>query len=586
MANNSFRYVGAGTTFLSPTDFIVQVDTSAGAVTIVLPKISTIINTFTTIYQYIGVRLVDISNNASVNNITILGFETDVVNGGASVVLDTNGAGGLISLLGESQWSFNQNSVGGGISAPIDIVYADLYSKVVNNELVSSQWYRLTDYKSVNFLNGYQCAFLDSNLDNSPATDPAFVPRAIYTGNSEVLLLQAISVSELSPIGYSETFEGDIIEYQPLTNKIGVLTQFVDGGTLPNGNPISGFGLQWDAVNNEAYFDMPTGYPMLYGQVMQLYAFFIDNLGNKYDQDGRFLTTQNVTLPEISFTNDNLVLNNPKQTSSILIKNNGTRVVLVDLTQNDVSAYQIGTLSVYTTFQLGNAYGWITKRTNPLTNTTTPFDFRGRKFRRFEVDLSPFNSDLGTVYGGIGDNFGGLGTTGFFSDFKVFENATNLNWTGLGFGFDSIGDNDNNVFFGYVADVTIKNGCANNSLGVGNSSFNTPVFENSFIDNYFRLNVIGIGFSNNSIGTSFQQNAIADSFENNIIPRNFVGNFNILSNFRRNTFNVDTQGVDYSSANYVYGNYTCTINRRQDGTSTISYVDNVNVYQTTSPANS
>ena len=42
MANNSFRSVSAGTTFLSPTDFIVQVDTSAGAVTLVLPKISKI----------------------------------------------------------------------------------------------------------------------------------------------------------------------------------------------------------------------------------------------------------------------------------------------------------------------------------------------------------------------------------------------------------------------------------------------------------------------------------------------------------------------------------------------------------------
>ena len=111
--SNSFRLVGAGKTFISPTDFIVQVDTSAGAVTLVLPKISTILDSYTTIYQYVGIRVVDISNNASVNNITIEGFETNVVNSASSVVLNTNGAGGMIYLIGESQWSFQQNATGG-----------------------------------------------------------------------------------------------------------------------------------------------------------------------------------------------------------------------------------------------------------------------------------------------------------------------------------------------------------------------------------------------------------------------------------------------------------------------------------------
>jgi hypothetical protein len=110
---NSFRLVGAGTTFLSPTDFIVQVDTSAGAVTLILPKIDTILSTYATIQQFIGVRFVDISNNASVNNITIAGFETNTINGDRSIVLNTDGVGGMISLIGTSQWNFVQNSVGG-----------------------------------------------------------------------------------------------------------------------------------------------------------------------------------------------------------------------------------------------------------------------------------------------------------------------------------------------------------------------------------------------------------------------------------------------------------------------------------------
>jgi hypothetical protein len=110
---NSFRLVGAGTTFLSPTDFIVQVDTSAGAVTLILPKIQTILSAYTSIQQFIGIRFVDISNNASVNNITIVGFESDSINAENNIVLNTNGVGGMISLIGTSQWNFVQNAVGG-----------------------------------------------------------------------------------------------------------------------------------------------------------------------------------------------------------------------------------------------------------------------------------------------------------------------------------------------------------------------------------------------------------------------------------------------------------------------------------------
>jgi hypothetical protein len=107
---NSFRSVGAGKTYLSPTDFIVQVDTSAGAVELVLPKIDTILATYTTIQQFMGIRLVDISDNASTNNITLTGFETDNVNGSTNVVLNTNGAGGILTLIGESDWSFQANT--------------------------------------------------------------------------------------------------------------------------------------------------------------------------------------------------------------------------------------------------------------------------------------------------------------------------------------------------------------------------------------------------------------------------------------------------------------------------------------------
>ena len=84
---NIFRTITAGTTFLSPTDFYLQIDTSAGAVTIVPPNADAIFsNGNTNVYSYIGIRFVDISNNASVNNITITG-NNDLINNLASLCI-------------------------------------------------------------------------------------------------------------------------------------------------------------------------------------------------------------------------------------------------------------------------------------------------------------------------------------------------------------------------------------------------------------------------------------------------------------------------------------------------------------------
>jgi hypothetical protein len=121
--NQFSRTVGAGTTQLSPTDFFVNVDTSAGAVTLILPKITTLQESLEksgSFFSYVGVRFVDISNNASVNNITVATADGDNINDAVSVVLDTDGVGGLIQLIGTEAWALNSNSTGG--SAPSDAV--------------------------------------------------------------------------------------------------------------------------------------------------------------------------------------------------------------------------------------------------------------------------------------------------------------------------------------------------------------------------------------------------------------------------------------------------------------------------------
>jgi len=116
--SNSFRQISAGKNFIAPTDFILEVNTSLGSVEMVLPKIATILDSYTTIFQYMGIRFVDISNNASVNNITLTGFENDKINGVTNIVLNENGVGGFLTLIGNGQWSFQQSvNSGGGASA-------------------------------------------------------------------------------------------------------------------------------------------------------------------------------------------------------------------------------------------------------------------------------------------------------------------------------------------------------------------------------------------------------------------------------------------------------------------------------------
>ena len=87
--SNVFREIGAGINYLSPTDLFIQVNTNdAGVVQMVLPNSSAFFsNINTSIYQYIGIRFSDISNNASVNNIILTGNSSDKINGKSNLVL-------------------------------------------------------------------------------------------------------------------------------------------------------------------------------------------------------------------------------------------------------------------------------------------------------------------------------------------------------------------------------------------------------------------------------------------------------------------------------------------------------------------
>lgn len=619
MADNNFRLVGAGKTFLSPTDFIIQVDTSAGAVTLVLPKISTILDSYTTIFQYMGIRIVDISDNASVNNITIEGFETNVVNGSSLLVLNTNGAGGIFTLIGNNQWSFQLNSTSGGGSNPVDILYADLYNLIINSQLVAGQKYRLTDYKSVNFLNGWEIA------NNNPAsTDPNFNPREIYTGDNEVLILEAISNYELNPICVSEVYSSDIIEFQAYTNKIGVeIGGIFNGQTLPDSSIVSGFDLQWDSTLNKAYFDMPTNYPALFGHYFYL---SFDILGDNFEGMSEPLTPV-ISKCNYDYNNHNLILS---------VSSDGTKVYVLNLTQADVLNYDADTLYVETIYAIGDAYGCITRRNVTSKNVNVPFDCRARTYRRFEVDMTSLNANLGMYYWGQGDNWYAQGTTGNYKDFLSIDiNSTqvvNVYWDGIG-GLDMYqyaGYCDNNVFVYGIQESTLSSYTYNNTFlntFYGNKMrdncyYNSVVYINQCeIGDGFGYNLIGNSFYNNKIGNQFVNNNILSDFRTNIISNNFYQNIiangfrynicqdsfyvnqigddcrnnyfnfdnfntNILGiNFNFNIINWQVNNIDFTSAFYVKGYFNCTISQGSNAVTYISSFDGT-TQQNITPINS
>jgi hypothetical protein len=452
-----------------------------------------------------------------------------------------------------------QNVIGSGstIGAPVNTTYAELHDAIMNSALFPNHVYRLTDYKSVNFLNGWM------NADNNPTpTISGYTPQEIHTGEDEVLLLTAISSNELSPIGLSETYPGDVVEYQVMTNSIGVNIDIYNGDSYGT----TGFDLQWDGTN--VFFELPSGKTVQYGHYLWISATISGDTGG-YD------VVFEPVLPNNSFCQDSdsstyIVDGNFEH--KVAFANDGNKVILLDLDENFFNNYDTDSLEIEMIDPVGPAYGWITRRTSTHSNISVPFDFRGRKYRRFEVDMSyamtsfnDYNFFNFTGYYGIGEdllsNVGSTGYTGNYRDFYVFGNADlhgagdaheiyNIQWDGIG-GPDSsyyLGYNDNNVFMFDVTDVKIGNKFYNNTIDgyfinnkVGDDcNYNLIMndternnigdsFQANWIGGNFNNNVIGHYFTDNTINEQFTDNIIGHSFYSNVFDSNFINN-NICNN--------------------------------------------------------
>ena len=513
---------------------------------------------------------------------------------------------------------------GGATTGYIDITYDVLYNTILAGALVPGQKYRLTDYQSLNWLNGKTVA-----SNNPIPIDPSFNPQQIYYSNEEALLLEAISKTAISPISYSEQYPQDIIEYLPIANSFGLENGLgiYNGATLPNSTIVVGFDLQWDGIGGFAYFDMPIGYPAYLGQNFYLYMSFS---GGTYVIDANYNPLLNgVCAPTFDYSGGSFI-------TTIQAVANGTQVILNNVSFADYSNYDPNSLNVSTLLAFDKAFGKILRRNDTLQNVDVPFDFRNQVFRRYQI-----NTALGLVYGGIGDECTIAGTTytttGLYQDTPSFPNGVNnVIWSTSG---------DNNVFYlcrnlniGRSQDCTALNeiggeigsldnilvyqiylssivegssnviqGFSYNSFDllldnnlIGNITYNVSV--GAFLNNNtgnFNFNQIGNNFSNNIVSTNCDSNTFGNFCTNNVISsdfgQNIVGNLffangvgrncilnnfgdsfnnnkNIKTNFRRNTITSNVGFIDFNFATFVYANYDCQIISMQNGASFVFWL--------------
>jgi hypothetical protein len=303
----------------------------------------------------------------------------------------------------------------------------------------------------------------------------------------------------------------------------------------------------------------------------------MDFANDTYNQEGLYISISPTTeYPTYDYSYEN----SGKSMSKIRIENEGSKIIFLDLTYDDFQNYEESSLYVNGIKEIGDSYGWISRRRDTIRSINVPFDFRNTKYRRYETDLRDEVDDFGTGYYGIADYFDEFSiftplTTGKYKDFYSISPTPspspaprNIEWLGTG-GPDGIP-------FGYI-------GTAEGNV-IGNS------MHDCFIKGNFMYNTIGTKFSRNQIGDYFIGNRIADYFESNEIYPFFYGNvidddfwdnkiyksFNynmVKSNFERNTINSYIGNTNFNNATLVYQDYNKDIIKASDSNDYLIYFD-------------
>jgi len=445
-----------------------------------------------------------------------------------------------------------------------ELTYDELYTLYTGLSLVPGKFYLITDF---------QTCYDQPNYNN---TGGAITTGNFKSGNTEPLVVFAISNGSLSPQAFSPSNPNDLIKYDigfnftEVTNTPakGRITERID---QYNNRTDYDFRevqfIRYRAYFCEEYFNGTISINNV-GNVTGVDTNFIDDfsvgdvLGVKYNSTNiggfDFYEVTNIVDPTtmtVSGTNYNAISNtfyskgvssgnkSPYQCNMTSPDYTGfTEYYTFDFNNDDYFNNYLGNNSDYDTFILSNnvfldgAYINNTFGGNVVGNT-------------FDDDMDSNTCGPNFQYNIITNDFDDNTIAGNFR-YNFIDADMQGNNIGYGFEYNMIGDDDGNDFnYNTISDnfdnnfLTFSDGdFSNNRIG---SFFTENIIDDEFsgneIYNGFRDNILKNEFNNNTVASDFYNNNIAQPFTNNVIGENFYDN-TFYGEFVRNTTKTNVFG--------------------------------------------
>ena len=457
---------------------------------------------------------------------------------------------------------------GGGV---IETTYSELVNNITGETLTPGRFYLMTDFQS---------CYDQPNYDNFK--NPIFTGNYM-TGNTEPILLLAISTTGFSPTVYSTLYTNDKITYDITWNTTEITSSPAKGRITER---IDNFNNRTDYDNRNILFKRYIGYSYeedqpysglvgisgLTGTTGVLYG----NTGTTFNSNfgsGSIVSIRNLNpsfFEILSVESDSLAI-----ISGVTISETTDSPYYFGSNDGIMSYYQPNVrqdeVFEYTTF------GYVIDNSDALNNYignqanlfikqgTGDFLLANNVF----LDGPIVNNTIGN--GSYNNTFNDDCDNNQIGD-RFYNNSTNDDFDG-----NIIGENFNNNYItsnftnnriGSDFDFNILLGGSFYRNNIGND-FNNNVwtnsdFQNNEIGNYFNNNEIYGDFYNNDIGNGYNNNESYSTYNRNLIGNGYNGNTvysqfyenNIEHVFQNNTIGTNlTIGVDNFRTNRVGSNF-------------------------------
>ena len=452
---------------LALQEIYLECDTSDAPVTINLFKISD-----TNRFWNVNIHVSDISNNASVNNITIVSALTDTIDDSTTdnVVINTNGASSIISISNETSWISIESDSGGStpvVPTFVDVTFAELQTLMTAGTLVKGTQYQITDFQTI---------YDQPDFDASGNPKVAVVTK---TAPIEPIIVEAISLRKISDQAFQPLYPNDKILYDVTFTQTEVMNAPAKGRISER---IDNFQNRTDYDHRNILFKR---YESVSGS----------GIYDTYKDTG-FANSEFLTFTYEIASNNNFIGN-----YAMLYVYSGNTFLL----SNNVfgSSSEVNVLKISCS---NNTFGTFCSNNNLSENTQN--NTTGNSFNLNTIG-SGFQDNLISddfAVNTIGDNFSSNVISSGFNNNSI-QNDFQGNTISTGFSNNKIANtfSGNTIGFDFI-DNTIGNSCTNNFIG-------DSAYQNT-IGNYFEQNGF-VGLEENVIADGCSQNDFNSVLYNN-----------------------------------------------------------------------